>query len=116
MSDLDKDMEKLDGFFNKGWACDLDEIHSIVANIADEREKYKQAYELETYERQKFIDELETYKKIAEKLAEQVLKSDIELEKTDDEYCKFEVLKCFSQKEKSCKQCIIDWARKEVEK
>ncbi len=106
MSDLDKDMEKLDGFFNKGWACDLDEIHSIVANIADEREKYKQAYELETYERQKFIDELETYKKIAEKLADEML----------PHWC-LGFGKCNTYITPGCsKQCIIDWARKEVEK
>lgn len=45
-----------------------------ITRVLSELEKYKKAYELETYERQKFIDELETWKKIAEKLAEDLSK------------------------------------------
>lgn len=91
MNNLDEDMEKLDGFFNKGWNCDLDEIHSIVANIAKE---------------------LETYKKIAEKLAHYIWQYDC---------CEYEIGKngkCEGYYiDKDCtEKCIIDWARKEVEK
>ena len=59
--------------------------------------------------------ELETYKKIAEKLAE-------ELSYTDNSICRDlnEIAKCKFESGKdnrnTCKQCIIDWARKEVEK
>lgn len=58
--------------------------------------------------------ELETYKKIAEKLAKKV-----------ENFCDYEYM-CFitgcstlcaevKENKKTCKQCIIDWARKGVE-
>ena len=61
------------------------------------------------------LSELETYKKIAEKLAELINNHDI-----DEDVCRqmgkdFECT-LFNQDEKFCVQCIIDWARKEVEK
>lgn len=81
-------------------------------NVLSELERYKKAYELETYERQKFIDELETYKKIAEKLADYIVITDI----NEDIICADipeEI--CEQRAIGDCKQCIIDWARKEVE-
>ena len=63
--------------------------------------------------------ELETYKKIAEKLAEEYIALESRLDETveiDDDYCNFDVVQCFSFRKKFCKECIIDWARKEVEK
>lgn len=66
------------------------------------------------------LSELETYKKIAEKLAEHIdyytyrgggNSYDI------DYGCDFQLqTKCVCEDKKDCKQCIIDWARKEVEK
>jgi hypothetical protein len=63
--------------------------------------------------------ELKTYKKIAEKLAEEYIALESRLDETveiDDDYCNFDAVQCFSFRKKSCKECIIDWARKEVEK
>lgn len=59
--------------------------------------------------------ELETWKKIAEKLAELINNHDI-----DEDVCRqmgkdFDCT-LFNQDEKFCVQCIIDWARNEVEK
>jgi hypothetical protein len=67
-----------------------------ILDLRKELEKYKKAYELETYERQKFIEELETWKKIAEKLAELCV--------------------CGCEPRLYEKEGLIDWARKEVEK
>lgn len=56
--------------------------------------------------------ELETYKKIAEKLADLLLKGDEVPYICDivfDEHCN-------TYKTGECNKCIIDWARKEVEK
>lgn len=57
------------------------------------------------------LSELETYKKIVEKLAFKVNELDISgschLLLPKDWDCK---------KYKNCEQCVIDWARKEVEK
>ena len=64
--------------------------------------------------------ELETYKKIAEKLAEQVKRDTVfydtegisSCDLSEEKYCK-----CSKHNNgTNCKQCIIDWARKEVEK
>ena len=64
--------------------------------------------------------ELETYKKIAEKLAEQVKRDTVfydtdgisSCDLSEEKYCK-----CSKHNNgANCKQCIIDWARKEVEK
>ena len=58
-------------------------------------------------------DELETYKKIAEKLAEEIDNYDTYNE--NDKYCQFDYGFCML-KDKKCVDCIIEWARKEVEK
>lgn len=88
---IDKDIiEKLDGFFNKGWCCDLNEIYSIVMNIIDTNNR--QQKELE--EKDKMIDYLvaiiEKNKDICDKLP------------TDE--CSLE-----------CKECIKEIVRKKVE-
>ena len=80
----------------------LVDIISKLQKENEELEKYKKAYELETYERQKFIDELDTWKKIAEKLAEVIER------KFADKYSGIDVNKY------KCKQSILGWARKEV--
>ena len=63
---IDKDIEKLDGFFNKGWCCDLDEIYSIVMNIVRENDKLKEIVELAETEN-------EIKDKIINKLAEDIM-------------------------------------------
>jgi hypothetical protein len=61
------------------------------------------------------LSELETYKKIAEKLA-----GELEIHYDYEYVCiiKGDYAQCREKKEnsKTCNQCIIDWARKEVEK
>ena len=56
------------------------------------------------------LSELETYKKIAEFLAD---KGNFD----HYSYCESNIFSCNAKTPKKiCKQCIIDWARKEVEK
>jgi SMC interacting uncharacterized protein involved in chromosome segregation len=143
-NNIDEDMEKLDGFFNKGWNCDLDEIHSIVANIAKELETYKKANDnllVKNAELKQDVQEFqqalndenlrcsfyaienndlkekleiqgnitETYKKIAEKLADKLEQYGfplIPIRTSENE---------LGLKEPT-KQELLDWARKEVEK
>lgn len=56
--------------------------------------------------------ELETYKKMAEKLAEYItitdINEDVICDSVPEEICEQRAIG-------DCKQCIIDWARKEVE-
>lgn len=62
--------------------------------------------------------ELETYKKIAEKLAEEVDSLSNELQLTNEDLF-FKYCDLFAEENKcdnECSKCIIDWARKEVEK
>ena len=93
---IDKDIEYLKEVVSLAKTLPLGEVKVLeeesqaIENVLAELEKYKKAYELETYERQKFIEELETWKKIAEKLAEELA--------GNNDYM----------------QNIIDWARKEV--
>lgn len=89
--------------------------HSIDEDISDNYFKYIQ--EKNKYDKLLILfnekdKELETYKKIAEKLADtlryyngmqQVQEFCIDI--CEDKLCD----------EENCKQCIIDWARKEVE-
>lgn len=93
---IDEMMSKEDGIY--------------IQELKSELEKYKKAYELETYERQKFIEELETYKKIAEKLADLIVAK----VGTRTHICKN--MNCDKEKAIFCNGCALDWARKEVEK
>ena len=110
---IDKDIELVSNLKNvelKGkvneqyiYAKIPEEYLNAIENVLKELENYKSqkiyhCYQYEVYELSK---ELETYKKIAEKLA-------YELDKTV--FCTGE--KCTNK----CKQCIIEWARKEVDK
>ena len=61
----------------------------------------------------KLEQELETYKKIAYKLAEEIDNYDTYNE--NEKYCQFVYGFCIL-KDKKCVDCIIEWARKEVEK
>lgn len=56
------------------------------------------------------LKELETYKKIAEKLADKG-------EFNHDNYCESNIFTCNAKTpKKTCKEYIIDWAKREVEK
>lgn len=110
MSDIDKDIER------------VKELHStiyeggdyIYLNKNDKQALGNALKELETRSVQVSVQvqDLETWKKIAEKLADILsLKPD---EKSAKNYCNGE-WSCLSKKKMTCKQCIIDWARKEVE-
>ena len=100
----------------------IDEDIKILKELAEDTIRYKMV-ETDAYmagaitrvlkELEKKDKELETYKKIAEKLAEE-----LEKDYTNCKCCKnlirhFDMFECkeFTNK----KQCIIDWARKEVE-
>lgn len=91
----------------------LVDIISKLQKENEELEKYKKAYELETYERQKFIDELEIWKKIAEKLASKLNEAYFE---QNDFWLFFEkeILKGIEADYGYVGDVIIDWARKEV--
>ncbi len=93
---------------------------SDLKALLSELERYKQYYEEQNEVNKKFVSkdkfdevnaELETYKKIVNKLACYMWKYDC---------CQYEIGKNGQCKgfylESDCKQCIIDWARKEVEK
>jgi hypothetical protein len=91
-----------------------------ITRVLSELERYKQYYEEQNEVNKKFVSkdkfdevnsELETYKKIAEKLA-----IELYITKKRDEICKnADHSKCV-QRKVSCIDCIIDVARKEVEK
>ena len=123
---------------------------AILSEYIKELENYKQAYELETIERQKIIEvnnelrektinaiaecerhkegirilelknkateeELETYKKMVEKLAERIIERMKETSSLDGNcYEEFGVTFC-KRANDDCNKCIIDWARKELE-
>ena len=58
--------------------------------------------------------ELETYKKIAEILAQKLV--DLEWRIDICDYVSVEICESYGSDISNCKQCIIDWARNEVEK
>lgn len=61
--------------------------------------------------------ELETYKKVAKKLADTILEIDAEEEEVYEKICKnLPSLRCDEIEEGRCDKCIIEWARKEVDK
>ncbi len=113
LSELEKKDKQL-----KREKAKLKVLSKINKEIFEEKEKYKKAYELETYERQKFIEELETWKKIAEKLAEKVEEIAYEMH-LDKIYAELHNCNGIERnwnrgKEAEIKD-IIDWARKEVD-
>lgn len=81
-------------------------LDQAIDLMLKELDKYKEAYDLETIERAKFVnysielnEELEKYKKIAEFMAKQIDNYDTQL-----------VINRFRSKED-----VLDWARNEVE-
>lgn len=146
MSNLDKDIEKSIEIVKKMKRCSLTggfdkqterlkAIFTVTAylesmrenkeDLYKELERYKQYYEEQNEVNKKFVSkekfdetnkELETYKKIAEKLVDKILEMDIDGE-VYDFFCKYIPMeKCDEFSDGYCDKCIIDWARNEVEK
>ena len=129
--DIDKDIEILKEFKEKGFVSlmikyDKDRIQAnTMVKTAIEKVlwalKWKdcvietQSHNEEVLEEYiaKLEQELETYKKIAYKLAEEIDNYDTYNE--NEKYCQFVYGFCIL-KDKKCVDCIIEWARKEVEK
>ena len=97
-----------------------------IENVLSELEEYKKhkkyhceqlekvLSEIESYKNRE-NKELETYKKIAEKLAEEVKKDVVYYDRTGIVSCEL-YDKCSKNTNGAlCVDCIIDWARKEVE-
>ena len=83
------------------------ELANAISNVLSELEETKETLKCTQDSWYKDSQELETYKKIAEKLAEEMVLHGIcsGVEESD---------KCYAN-EIQCGKCIIDWARKEVE-
>ena len=146
MSDIDKDIEilkKVQGIFEHlkthGWInnikrdVDTDKVISSIENVLSELERYKRIANMNLKDSEEFNknmcehrcpiksdyeevkQELETYKKIAEKLADRIALTNELYWFQDGFQC--DIFDCVCKDvNKDCTQCIIDWARKEVEK
>ena len=86
----------------------------------DKLENYKGSYKMGFFHYrdiqnaiENILKEIETYKKIAEKLAEHISNRCHYIDAYSNS-CDVIEDSCYEDKE--CKQCILDWARKEVEK
>ena len=117
LSELEEKIEQIKVLENNNRVLDISLGRELETHkdTDKELEKYNKAYELETYERQKFIDELETYKKIAEKLASKLNEAYFE---QNDFWLFFEkeILKGIEADYGYVGDVIIDWAKREVEK
>ena len=109
----------------KKLTCEKDAYIRVCNELKSELEKQKNFVEHLGWNGERLQDllnksekELETYKKIAEKLAETQLNEEINHIDICKEMGENRGLTCFLYVEDNeiCKQCIIDWARKEVEK
>lgn len=121
---IDKDIENIRGFI-RSIRTDLEEdapdnfkLAKSIENVLSEFQGLREFSTETVRSNAELKEKLETWKKIAEKLAS-VIDSCCDGENTNTDkyikkYCKFEELQCLRKKEISCKQCIIDWARNEV--
>lgn len=99
-NDLDKDIERVRNIKYLTLSGDIDGKF-VRCEIPEED---KQAIE-------NVLSKLETWKKIAELLERKGDFSDYH-----DNYCNMNIFDCKEKNpQKSCSECIIDWARKEVE-
>ena len=92
--------------------CVLWAIENVLSELKQKNEELDVERKLTEYNNmiiKELKSELETYKKIAEKLAE-------ELYMTSNNCCCQECEELCPEINPKSKQCIIDWARKEVEK
>jgi chromosome segregation ATPase len=107
---IDKDIEYL-----KGYKYD-NEVKQAIENVLKELEELQDdlsIHEETSFEFQeeniKLRKELETYKKIAKKLADKLVEIEDGCKHIPTEICN-------EYSNGRCIKCIIDWARKEVEK
>ena len=75
----EEEKELIDGYFNKGWCCDLDEVYNVVIKLED-------LYQKEKEKNKKLIDgQIETLEKIlAPKLLEKFISKDKIIEKIEE--------------------------------
>ena len=100
------------------------DIKDAISNVLKELEKKDEdffKFQTEYVELRKKLEkkyeELETYKKIAEKLAEKIqIGLYRNIDKPRDEICVKNEGTDICKNNDFCIECIIDWARKEVEK
>lgn len=116
---IDKDIERCKELIkteHSNWIgmSNQDAIENVLSELESRISKEEKMKDLIS----KLKIELETYKKIAEKLAEELDKVTEEFTREeyyeDYEFCNHRC--CIENFNIKCKQCIIDWARKEVEK
>ena len=105
----------------KKLTCEKDAYIRVCNELKSELEKQKNFVEHLGWNGERLQDllnksekELETYKKIAEWLAENGIFNGGEY---NEKYCDSNIFSCNAKTpKKTCKQCIVDWARKEVDK
>ena len=104
-----------------GVGCLSSKEIEAISNVISELDETKATLKCTQDSWYKDTQELETWKKIAEKLAERFAKtSDYSYEGNNFYYCGAIEDTCkiseVSIPNEVCKQCIIDWAKREVEK
>jgi deoxyhypusine synthase len=107
---IDKDIEKVKEVINR--LSEIQKKHSLNGFFLDEAKKEKE--EIQAIEN--VLKELETYKKIAEWLTRYSIEKSINT--FAEEKCEYtrKNKHCTNFSEENCIKCIIEWARKEVEK
>ena len=120
MSDLDKDIDRLkelqSTIYEGGDYIYLSKNDKqALGNVLTEFQGLRE-FSAETVRRNAELqEELETYKKIAEKLALTILEIDVEEKDVYETICKSTPNnRCEEFGNGNCTECIIDWARKEV--
>ena len=115
-NNIDKDIERVKEIINNNYLEDLSYLreendykifNQAIENVLSEFQALREFSAEEVINTAELQVELKTYKKIAEKLAEEMVLHGIcsGVEESD---------KCYAN-EIQCGKCIIDWARKEVE-
>ena len=118
MNNLDEDIKIVEDARKFLAKIGLIKERDAISNLLSELEQYKEdliEHEKTSFEFQELYIktklELETYKKIAEKLAELLYRGD-----ETDYICDLILGEhCVKYETGECTECIIDWARKEVE-
>lgn len=116
MSDLDKDIERCKELIkteHSNWIGMTNQ--DAISNVLSELEKEREGRDILSKLNKEIFEELETWKKIAEKLTLTILEIDVEEKDVYETICKSTPNnRCEEFGNGNCTQCIIDWARKEV--
>ena len=120
MENIDEDIKiveefirwlKIDFEYNSGNEIKaIENLLSRLKTAESENEISDQLIERQDLE----IDDLKEKLKTAERMND-VLAEKLVGRINESEYCDSNIFSCFAKKEKSCKQCIKEWARKKVE-